>query len=72
MNDLMMWTLLQQGILDMSGKDWPWNRATHSMHYLAVLGCCLWGLLASKRTRVSLLALFLILGLIEEQNDCLE
>ena len=51
-SNALMWELLQQGILDMSAKDKPWDGATCSMRYSATLGCHLWGLLASERTRV--------------------
>ena len=53
-NDVMMWTLLRQGIVDASVVDKPWNGSTWSMRYLAMLMGRLWGLLAGERTQVSL------------------
>lgn len=53
-NNVLMWTLLRRGIIDMSGEDSPWNSSTRSMCYLVALSCHLWGLLASERTWVSL------------------
>ena len=53
-NDAMMWTLLHRGIIDASVVNKPWNGSTQSMRYSAVLVGQLWGLLAGKRTRVSL------------------
>ena len=63
-NNVMMWTLLQQGVLDLSGEDCSYDRAMCSMQYFVVLGCCLWGFLASEHTRVSLHVLFLFVELI--------
>ena len=61
-NNVMMWTLLQQGVLDLSGEDHLYNSAICSIWYSAALGCHLWGLLASECTRVSLHILFLSCG----------
>ena len=40
-NNVMMWTLLQRGIVDASIVDKPWNRSTRSMRYSAMLVGCL-------------------------------
>ena len=58
MNNVMMWTLLRQGVIDASVMDKPWDGSTHSMRYSAILVGWLWGLLAGERTRVSLHPLF--------------
>ena len=60
-NDMMMWTLLQHGILDVGSDDSPWDSSTWSMRYLAILVGCLLDSLASERTRVSLHLLFLVI-----------
>ena len=52
-NNLMMWTLLCWGIIDVSGEDSLWDGSMQSMRYLAIIIGYLWGLLAGKRTRVS-------------------
>ena len=53
-NDVMMWMLLQWGILDPANQDKVWDSTVCCIQYLAVIGCCLWGLLAGERTRISL------------------
>ena len=53
-NDAMMWTLLRCSVIDADIVDKPWSGLTQSMRYSAVLVGRLWGLLAGKRTRVSL------------------
>ena len=63
-NNTMMWTLLQHGIVNVHGKDSPWDGLTRFMRYSAVLVGHLWGLLAGERTRVSLHSLFWLTGLI--------
>ena len=50
-NDMMMWTLLHQGVIDADSVDKPWSGSTRSMRYSAVL---IGSLLAGERTRVSL------------------
>ena len=59
-NNAIMWILLQCGVLNPSNEDKVWDSVTHCMYYLATIGCHLWGLLASKRTRISLHALLLL------------
>ena len=57
-NNMMMWTLLCQGVIDAKIVNKLWDGSTWSMRYLAVLVGWLWGLLAGERTRVSLHPLF--------------
>ena len=64
LNDMMMWMLLQCGIIDMCSEDSPWDGLTRSMRYSAVLVSHLWGLLAGERTWVSPHPLFLFPWLI--------
>ena len=49
-NNVMMWMLLCQGVIDASVINKPWNGSTQSMRYSAVLVGRLWGLLAGERT----------------------
>ena len=53
LNDVMMWMLLCQGVVNASIVDKPWDGSTCSMQYSAILVGWLWGLLARERTRVS-------------------
>lgn len=51
--DEMIWKLLHRGTRDLDSEDKPWDSSTQSMQYLVALGCHLWAMIGSKRTRVS-------------------